>query len=1256
MKVNVPLVEEEDSGDSTILQACAWSDGGAEFVFLDGTALIFRDEMRTFVALSPPTSRPERVGVAAPTNVFYTPLALEVYHAKLKVALMLYNRFTSHPQLIPSFFEDGAFSADGKPRERRRSSDDHRKPFGTHGVRTTRFSSPPPPPSSLSSSSTIPTSSFSPSTHPCRFPPSPSHYYLAKEERLLERCTVFATCPRDVVKVPPRPSSANDSTGRTRSKGDLSSASVSLHGDSPSRMAPPERWQNHHGMPSTVPMTPSKDNGKERTWSSRGEEEDENIAILSCASTSSSSPSPLPFTSPMASTSLISFPVGEEVTLWCVHHRVSLTLHWHQLLFTVRWPLQIDQEEEEGEEEKKRVFFMEQVFPVASPPPEWAFMLSLLWRMQMEATGKAEEGEAPPSLSYRLASPSSFSFSSSFSSYGAATVAGRDGFALPFPRGVVVTPTSRSMRHPSFIRFPSADPSHRLPLVTAMDIALASCQDRIRTGTPLRLSSSSSPPHLLWQWCRERSSHGATRAGVVSIYWFLPSTRFFTSLSSTTSTTELCSSPRRAEEPRMASPEDEEKEKAEVAPHEEVLLLQIDAVGAHPPLRLHRLHRESAEEMPHDFSCVRTSSSCNSAHHPSSLSPSRPLSFDAWKASLLRDVPSLPHDDRHRQEKIVSVGERPREEASWCALQLRRLGGVQKWYVIPEREWAEESHGEEGLRGAPRWGGIKWTTHDQNRRGVPAWAMAAVGNPLSLVFPPSSLSSSGALFSSGGVIRFSEADVLALHSVPSSSLCATLAYPGRHSDVLSHSPSTREVSSAVGLLSSLQGYAAFPACTAFAPFLTVTKTSSSTTRAEGGLCSTRQVTRRCGPSWTTPCEYEGRVAAITLVQVLVRHGKRLLCMGAPQWRTREPMGCEREMVPVRGRCGGLPSAWPPPRWAVRASTAEEEETPRHGYSSDPQETATWATSAAACLPSVGASPTLGFPLTASPTATDTMVLASVRVEGVGNFTAWNNGVVRGLFEDRTVLSLVPGPQHRMRRIYDPPPSNGKATREAEEEEEEEAFMKYIGGDGYAAGDGSAGFSVGLPGATACSPPHVISSHTVPTRYDRHGSSRERCRMPGTSVWTSCSTSLPSSSTFCASFFFLEGEESLVVRGMLGSGVGGRGAAGTRIVVRLVQLPHLGLLQSHPRDVRTEKKWEVAFRSSGGSSCHENNGYGWPRGNRGHGEEEEEQGAVHPPPSFASTSSFYACLLPYVDVLLEFRRRIVADLMQTSQEEEEMHNW
>lgn len=78
-----------------VVKACHWSDGGSEFVFMDGSILSFADHMNTFVAIS--ASKPNKQ-----KNFMVTSLCLSEYESKVAAALAVYNRFSVQPRLIHS--------------------------------------------------------------------------------------------------------------------------------------------------------------------------------------------------------------------------------------------------------------------------------------------------------------------------------------------------------------------------------------------------------------------------------------------------------------------------------------------------------------------------------------------------------------------------------------------------------------------------------------------------------------------------------------------------------------------------------------------------------------------------------------------------------------------------------------------------------------------------------------------------------------------------------------------------------------------------------------------------------------------------------------------------------------------------------------------------------------------------------------------------------------------------------------------------
>ncbi|CUG92598.1 Hypothetical protein, putative [Bodo saltans] len=76
-----------------VSKAVHWSDGGSEFVFMDGTVLSFMDHMNTFVAVNPSASPTQR-------DLMLTSLCLSTYEEKVRAALAVYNRFAVRPRLV----------------------------------------------------------------------------------------------------------------------------------------------------------------------------------------------------------------------------------------------------------------------------------------------------------------------------------------------------------------------------------------------------------------------------------------------------------------------------------------------------------------------------------------------------------------------------------------------------------------------------------------------------------------------------------------------------------------------------------------------------------------------------------------------------------------------------------------------------------------------------------------------------------------------------------------------------------------------------------------------------------------------------------------------------------------------------------------------------------------------------------------------------------------------------------------------------
>eukprot|EP00796_Vickermania_ingenoplastis_P010590 gene10589-7357_t len=182
--------------------------------------------------------------------------------------------------------------------------------------------------------------------------------------------------------------------------------------------------------------------------------------------------------------------VGTEWTLWCALRRVSLTLHYHEQLFTVRWPAVVPGSPRSSAlDNSAELLWLEQVFPVDAPPPAWADMLWLAREMKKEA----EEAEA---------------------------ASGGGSGAPPTGNGSSVmndadTPAGQTVVHrlprlaitPTVSRFPAYAASDREALVASRDVALAACQSQAHPAPHTR---------LLWQWTADMVGRDPP-----AMYWYL---------------------------------------------------------------------------------------------------------------------------------------------------------------------------------------------------------------------------------------------------------------------------------------------------------------------------------------------------------------------------------------------------------------------------------------------------------------------------------------------------------------------------------------------------------------------------------------------------------------------------------------------------------------------------------------------------------------------------------------------------------------
>lgn len=175
-------------------------------------------------------------------------------------------------------------------------------------------------------------------------------------------------------------------------------------------------------------------------------------------------------------------PVGEEVHLWCRFRRVRLTVHWHEQLFTVRWPAELEGSQSNGgltsAQKESSFVWLEQVFPVNSPPPVWSRMLSLALEMWAEAKAEDKQFKASNGASDVELEENS--------------VAGCQTFTSILPR---VAQVGHPWRFLTSLR-----PSDRSLFVASSDIAIVPCVASVKMSSD-HSDAPSEPSRWLWQWC-----------------------------------------------------------------------------------------------------------------------------------------------------------------------------------------------------------------------------------------------------------------------------------------------------------------------------------------------------------------------------------------------------------------------------------------------------------------------------------------------------------------------------------------------------------------------------------------------------------------------------------------------------------------------------------------------------------------------------------------------------------------------------------
>lgn len=104
----VPLTNNDHTVRTSgeVVSACAWSDGGAEFVFEDGVVMAFGRNLDTFTVLRPDLTVPrDKTNLAAVRELHFTAMALSRDAAKVGQALAVYNALSPRPKLIRPLVE-----------------------------------------------------------------------------------------------------------------------------------------------------------------------------------------------------------------------------------------------------------------------------------------------------------------------------------------------------------------------------------------------------------------------------------------------------------------------------------------------------------------------------------------------------------------------------------------------------------------------------------------------------------------------------------------------------------------------------------------------------------------------------------------------------------------------------------------------------------------------------------------------------------------------------------------------------------------------------------------------------------------------------------------------------------------------------------------------------------------------------------------------------------------------------------------------
>ncbi|KPA84363.1 hypothetical protein ABB37_02357 [Leptomonas pyrrhocoris] len=345
----------------TVVRAAAWSDGGAEFIYGDGTILSFLDDMNTFVAVrsnkapTPDARRGthKRYTVFSPScdgecgdagearqedeaerEMCFTAWTLSAYEAKVRAALSVYNSLAERPRLISTLLPGYPHSNSSRPPHHLLSV--HHCEAALHcgghcGV--------------------------------WRVPGPPIHTLLVeKRPDLFTRYAVYGAVREWLLE--PALTQPNDETV-TLSETAQDTTVFSVH-DVPSRVWGVDALAAHSSSSCEMRLSPAIHH-----------------------------PRQLP----------THLPVGTVLELWCVLRRVRLTVAVHRETFTVRWPAPVTRPDGSRlppssvasylptsthvdallpSSSSVLFTYVEQTFPVCSPPPAWRVMLQMALEMDAE--------------------------------------------------------------------------------------------------------------------------------------------------------------------------------------------------------------------------------------------------------------------------------------------------------------------------------------------------------------------------------------------------------------------------------------------------------------------------------------------------------------------------------------------------------------------------------------------------------------------------------------------------------------------------------------------------------------------------------------------------------------------------------------------------------------------------------------------------------------------------------------------------------